>query len=216
MSKDDFRAELLRLPHTLQRSWHKRQLLFAARALGRTRHILGSSCQPQDLVSETVTRILVGGGAYTQKKTDRSADLFFGRCMFATLGSMIEHHLAKKRRFDCGSYLELDDSSLSEGVDTICAAPLGPEELLYQYCDRARAQKIIEGLQNKCAGSLWLYLKNLTRYADDKSTQEEIALDLGVTQGYLRKIRERARDLMIAKGFIDASNVISRVSARKR
>lgn len=175
-------------------AWHDRQLLVARYLVngfrGRFREQDLVLPDPEDLIDETVTRILeVHSSRYVWDGTDPpDFDKFFARCMSTTINSAYSNGRSQRKKiaalFREARTVAPRPAELNAGVeDTFTLKDSGPV--------------LAATIATANLGSpMRAYLARLPHHAALKSTLAEIAADLNVKPETVHSYRKRLRKLL--------------------
>jgi hypothetical protein len=207
MKHADFKRFLDDLTPQGRDEWWDRQVATIRRFLSIFKHRPFREDE-DDVMTITLTRMLMRPtGEYAPKPIDQRPQRYFERCTKVTIKDLTAKAMAKKR-----TYQRSDHAELSEAVVPTISADdasihfdgamlqLTPEQFLSR---KAAASLAVRSLNKaRFRGITRAYADSLISFAENGSTDGEIAEVLGSSPEAIRKSRERCRDHLAREGLI--------------
>jgi hypothetical protein len=170
---------ILQSPRADVEDWYKKRILLASGLAARAG--LRISVEPEEIVSETIYRVLTSRRRYLwDGREPRTFNQFFSQCMGTTanfFAAQSRGQLSGLKKFK---------------AQVICPTSYEAFQEAAQDADsknRALATAIIKN--TRVRGATVDYLDNLHRYVEIGATTKEIAADLNIEKGSVATIRRR-------------------------
>jgi DNA-directed RNA polymerase specialized sigma24 family protein len=191
MTRVVLESHLARLLIEERRRLVKRLLAYARRRIARLGTGRRFSETEEDVVNETITRIMADQGAYAFGEVDIVVYYYLCRCIDETIKQLHRDYGRQKRAVNALTNVEpqLDENAASDGFN---------ESVIHFFIDQlGRVEEFRAFIERQqLAGVQGLYARRLLHYAARGWSCAQIAADLGVSEGSVRTYRSRMRELI--------------------
>jgi DNA-directed RNA polymerase specialized sigma24 family protein len=192
------------LPADARNAWVKRTIWTLAKTLEETYWSKSLLEGADDLVLQTLERVLLDPTGEYAPRDDVSPEHYFRRCLWIRIRAVVRMARAGKRRYLGANHLELDDLN----ADTPVAADT-PETMLAKREATEEAQRAIARAiaNSRLRGITRRYAENLVQFAAEGLGTAEIARRFATSEANVRSARRRLMMVLRREGVLSEDTV---------
>lgn len=199
MTRTIFDAYWHALSPDARNAWIKRTIWTLARTLEETYWSKSLLEGADDLVLQTLERVLLDPTGEYAPRDEVSAEYYFRRCLWVRIRAVARMARAGKRRYLGPNHIELDNLNGDTPVEADTPETMLTEREAIEEAKRAIARAIAS---SRLRGITRRYAENLVHFAAEGLGTAEIAHRFGTNEANVRSARRRLTQVLRREGVL--------------